>query len=195
MKRRNLLIGLGLTPVTASVLMRTASAAQAVEKKPESETEDIELLFVQNAHSVELKDNVLRLNGVNPTNIFFSDRPERIVGHEPTEDFVAEWGEGENSFADNHPNAALSILIGEKPQEVILELMNPRLANNNLTYDVKVLDGNKTVTGAAVSLFIDPLGRPMSPTSVAGVHRRHRRRRRRAIRRPGGVGPGPAPSG
>ena len=35
------------------------------------------------------------------------------------------------------------------------------------------------------TLFIDVIGRPMSPGSIAGVHRRHRRRRRAVL------GPGP----
>ena len=35
--------------------------------------------------------------------------------------------------------------------------------------------------GGPATLFIDPIGRPASPTSVAGVHRRHRRRTRRRV--------------
>ncbi len=140
----------------------------------------MELLFVQSAHAVSLANGVPTLKGVNPSTIFLSDRPERIVGHEPTEDFVAEWAVGDNSFVANPPNAALSILAGSEPQEIILELMSPRLEKADLIYDVKVLDGKQTAAGDAVSLFIDPLGRPMSPTSVAGTHRR---RRRRAVRR------------
>jgi len=151
----------------------------------EKKVEMVELLFVQSADAVELKNGLLTLSGINSATIFFSDRPERIVGHEPTEDFVDQWGVGENSFAASPPNAALSILTGPEPQEIILEIMNPRLEGQNLIYDVKVLDGKNEATGAAVSLFIDSVGRPLSPVSVAGVHRRHRRR---AIRNPG---PGP----
>lgn len=179
MKRRQLLAGLGASALSIPWLLRNAQASQKDDKK--NKTIIAELLFVQTADSVELKNNVLTLRGINHTTIFFSDRPERIVGHEPTEDFVDEWGEGENSFKDNPPNAALSVLIGSEPQEVILTIMNPRLKRNRLIYDVKVLDGSSTVKGKAVSLFIDPVGRPLSPVSVAGVHRRHRRRRRRAL--------------
>lgn len=139
------------------------------------------MLFVQSVHTVELKGDVLRLGGINPATVFFSDRPERIVGNEPTEDFVAQRGDGENSFAGNPPNAALSILSGAEPQEIILELMNPRMEKNDLIYDVKILEGAAAVTGEMVSLFIDPLGRPMTPMSVAGVHRRTRRRVIRAV--------------
>ena len=179
MKRREMLISLGLTPLLPPLLGSAAMAATKVAGQ------EVEFLFVQSADAVDLKDGILKLTDINPATIFFSDRPERIVGHEPTEDFVAQWGIGNNNFSQNPPNAALSILIGTEPQEVILELGNPRIKDGDLTYEVTVLQGNATVSGDAASLFIDPLGRPLSPTSVAGVHRRHRRR---AIRNPG---PGP----
>ena len=174
MKRRLLLKSLGASAVAAPWLLHNANAAQTGAGQQGSET--AELLFVQTAHAVELKDGMLRLSAVNPVTIFFSDRPERIVGHEPTEDFVAQWAVGEDSFASNPPNAALSILTGTAPQEIILELMSPRLEGSDLVYDVKVLQGNEKATGKTVSLFIDPVGRPMSPTSVAGVRRRTIRR-------------------
>ena len=174
MKRRLLLKRLGALAVAAPWLLRNANAAQTETGQQGSDM--AELLFVQTAHAVELKDGLLRLSSINPATIFFSDRPQRIVGHEPTEDFVAQWAVGEDSFAANPPNAALSILTGTEPQEIILELMNPRLEGSDLIYDVKVLQGNEKAAGDTVSLFIDPVGRPMSPTSVAGVRRRTIRR-------------------
>lgn len=174
MKRRLLLKGLGASAVAVPWLLRNANAAQIGNGQQVSEM--AELLFVQTAHAVELKDGVLRLSFVNPATIFFSDRPERITGHEPTEDFVAEWAVGENSFASDPPNAALSILTGTELQEIILELMNPRMEGSDLLYDVKVLQGNEKATGDTVSLFIDPVGRPLSPISIAGVRRRTIRR-------------------
>ena len=174
MKRRLLLKSLGALAVAAPWLLRNANAAQTGTGQQGSET--AELLFVQTAHAFELKDGVLRLSSINPATIFFSDRPQRIVGHEPTEDFVAQWAVGENSFAANPPNAALSILTGTEPQEIILELINPRLVGNDLVYAVKVLQGSERAAGDTVSLFIDSIGRPMSPMSVAGVRRRTIRR-------------------
>ena len=185
MKRRDLLLGLTLAPVASTLLMRTAQSAQEGSKSQESDTEMVNLLFVQSAHSVTLNDNVLKLKGVNPATIFFSDRPERITGHEPTEDFVANWAVGDDSFQSSPPNATLSILTGPEPQEIVLVLKSPKLEKNDLTYEVEVLDGAKKVSGDAASLFIDTVGRPMSPVSVAGVHRRERRR---TVRSPG---PGP----
>ena len=45
-----------------------------------------------------------------------------------------------------------------------------------MIFPIKVLEGELPNAGETVIMFIDPIGRPMSPTSVAGVHRRHRRR-------------------
>lgn len=88
---------------------------------------------------------------------------------------MAHWAKGQDNFAADPPNATWSILTGPEPQEIVV-LKNPRLQKNNLIYDVEVLDGKKTAMGGASSLFIDTIGSPMSPGSVAGVHRRERRR-------------------
>jgi hypothetical protein len=44
---------------------------------------------------------------------------------------------------------------------------------------VNVLDGTLPTSTDPVALFIDPFGRPLSPVSAAGMHRRERRRMRR----------------
>ena len=183
MKRRTILTGLGISTLAASLTPRMLRTAQAGTDSPEPEM--LELLFVQSARAASLDNGVLTLSDVHDSTLFFTDRPERITGHEPTEDFVYNWDKGDDSFAEVPPNATLSILTGPEPQEIVVVLKNPRLAGTTLTYDVEVLDGNKTASGGASSLFIDTLGRPASPTSVAGVHRRHRRRRVRH------AGPGP----
>ena len=97
----------------------------------------VEMLFVQNAHGVELKDNELKLKGISKTTLFFSDRPERVTGHELTMDFVELWDDGDDSFASNPPNAALSVFIDEnsleeEPQDVVMILKSPRLVPKNL---------------------------------------------------------------
>ena len=66
-------------------------------------------------------------------------------------------------------------LFGE-PQDVVVVLRNPRLDGADLVYDVDVLDGKKTASGKASALFIDVIGRPLTPLSVAGVARRSARR-------------------
>ncbi len=146
--------------------------------------ESVQYLFVQTAHAVTTRGDQLTLHGVGPTTLFFSDRPERIAGHGATAELVADWTQGEDSFAADPPNATLSILGGgEEINDVVVVLSEPKLAGSELTYKVKVLDGRLPASGGAASLFIDIIGRPLTPMSVAGVSRRTTRRmiRRRAL--------------
>ncbi len=143
---------------------------------------DVQLLFVQNAKDVVIKNGRLTLIGVSPTTIFFSDRPYRIAGHMHTQDFVLEWQKNtcEESFHTNPPNATLSIIADEEIVDVVVELKNPFLTNGALMYDINVLKQDEPIPSGPVSLFIDPVGKPLTPGSVAGVRRRTRRR---AVRR------------
>ncbi|MDH3674858.1 MAG: hypothetical protein OES12_05125 [Anaerolineae bacterium] len=125
----------------------------------------------------------LTLTGLAPTTLMFSDRPARVTGHVPSEEFLDSWGEGEDSFADDPPNAVLSIFSDDEVHDVVVVLRDPALAGDQMSYSVDILDGEMPAGGGANSLFIDVIGRPMSPVSVAGVHRRGRRRARRRTRR------------
>ena len=70
----------------------------------------------------------------------------------------------------------LSILGGDKIEDVVVVLRDPQLKGSQLTYTVKVLDGKLPASGGASSLFIDVIGRPLTPLSVAGSARRNTRR-------------------
>jgi hypothetical protein len=165
-------IGCGAAPQPeAPVANETAEAAAPADHKHE-----IEFLFVHSANSATLEDGVLRLGDVSPSTIYFSDRPDRVAGHLTTEEFVGNWGEGEDSFASNPPNATLSILEGDTPQEIVVVLTEPRLENGDLIYNVQILEGAAAATGGGSSLFIDIIGRPLTPVSMAGVARRTTRR-------------------
>jgi hypothetical protein len=142
----------------------------------DADTTNLELLFVQNADKISYSDGLLILKKVGPTTLFFTDRPVRIAGHMTTADFVEDWDVGENSFAENPPNAVISIFNGDEVTDVALVLKDPILSGKNMTYAVDILDGTMPATGKECSLFIDPVGVPISPTSVAGVHRRQHRR-------------------
>src|SRR5215475_7182299 len=78
-----------------------------------------EFMFVQTAKDIAYKDGVLTLHDVSPMTVFFSDRPQRIVG---------------------------------------VVRNNPRLNGNNLTYDVRTLEGDLPTTGIMSTLFIDGSG-------------------------------------
>jgi hypothetical protein len=143
----------------------------------------IDYLFVQNSQEVSLKDNVMTLKGVASDTLYFSDRPDRIVGRVTTEAFVDSWTKGPDSFKKDPPNAVLSVLPGSELQDIVVVLKRPRLTGDDLVFDVEVLDGEKTVTGGVSSLFIDVIGRPLTPLSYAGVARRTSRRTVRRIER------------
>jgi hypothetical protein len=162
--------------VVAALAICLFASAQAEEK-----SELAELLFVQNSHDVSLEKGKLTLKKVSPTTIFFTDRPQRTAGHMTTKDFVDEWSEGGNSFAADPPNATLSIFGQDEIVDIVVTLKNPRLAGDDLIYDIAILEEEVGPISGESSLFIDPIGRPLSPGSVAGVHRRHRRRVRRHV--------------
>ena len=145
------------------------------------ELEDISALFVQSAHGAASSGGRLLLRGVSPSTIYFSDRPQRVVGHLDTSEFVGFWDKGDDSFAVDPPNAVLAFTGAgdEVPTEVVIEISDPQLSGTDLSYAATVLDGSLPDNAAACSLFIDPFGRPLSPVSAAGMHRRDRRRDRR----------------
>jgi hypothetical protein len=161
-------------------------AEVSATEKSNPETAEVQYLFVQNAQDVNIKDGKLSLIGISPTTIFFADRPKRIAGHMHTEDFIEDWQKdtGKESFHTDPPNGTLSVFGGDEVVDVVLTLKNPRMTDGNLIYDIAVLEEDNSIPSGPASLFIDPIGRPLSPGSIAGVRRRTRRRtRRRMVRR------------
>ena len=147
------------------------------------EPDDVEYMFAQTATGVVIADGRVTLTGVSPTTLFFSDRPYRLTGHITTEEFVDQWGVGDDNFAVDPPNALLSLFETEHVNDVVVVLTDPVASNGDLSYAVEVTDGDLVPSTGPVSLFIDMIGRPLSPMSVAGVRRRGRRRGRRRMRR------------
>ena len=145
--------------------------------------DDVEYMFAQTSGGVTIGDGRITLNHVSHTTLFFSDRPYRLTGHVPTDEFVGEWGVGDDSFAKEPPNALLSLFEDDHVNDVVVVLTDPVISNGDLSYAVEVTDGELTPSTGPASLFIDMIGRPMSPMSIAGVRRRGRRRGRRRMRR------------
>ena len=150
------------------------------DKQMIEELEAEQSMFVQTAQGVRSDGSALTLTGVTPSTLYFSDRPQRIVGHMATSDFVELWGEGANSFEEDPPNAVLAFLQpgDEAPEDAVVVIREPRLDNGELTYAIETLDGEVPAEAGPITLFIDPFGRPLSPVSVCGVRRRERRRDR-----------------
>ena len=164
-------------PVAVFLIVFLALPAYADEQS-------CDMLFVQDAKAMSFDGSQLILKGANPNIIFFCDRPVRTAGHMTRDAFMKLVTEGEDSFAENPPNAAVSI-FGNKGDvtEVIVTLhKRPEVKGGDMVFPVKVIEGELPSQGGSVVMFIDPIGRPLSPTSVAGVHRRHHRRAVRHIR-------------
>jgi hypothetical protein len=144
--------------------------------------DDVEYLFAQTSTGLSVDGRRITMTGVSGSTLFFSDRPYRLTGHIPTDEFVDQWGDGDESFAADPPNAVLSLFEDEHVNDVVVVLSDPVLSNGDLSYAVEVTDGDLGPSTGPASLFIDRMGRPLSPMSVAGVRRRGRRRVRRRIR-------------
>lgn len=162
-----------LLALTAALLVPQAGLAQSTAPaKPPT----VQLLFVQTAKTAEIgKDGrTLRLKGLSPTTLYFSDRPARIAGHYRTAEYMQFWQGGKDSFLKDPPNATLSVFEPGKDDlvDVVVTLRNPRLNGDQLTYDITVINGKLPPSVGPASLFIDIIGLPFTPLSFAGVARR-----------------------
>ena len=144
---------LAVTCVAGSLMSQNVAA---------NEHEDLSLLFVQTSAgmSADLDAKTIRLIGIGAQTVYFSDRPNRIAGHIPLEKFVNGWTKGDDSFADNPPNAVLSVYneAGHENALVVIEITAPRMDGGDLVYDYKIIDGEMPTSGTASSLFIDTFG-------------------------------------
>lgn len=150
--------------VLTTALLATSAAADDGE---------IEFLFVQTADglSVDPQASTLRLEGINPHTVYFSDRPDRIAGHMTLNAYMTTWTEAEDSFAEDPPNATLSVYQEGNAQSalVVLELLDATVEGADLIYGYKVLEGRLPEGGGMPALFIDTIGRPGGGVG-AGFH-------------------------
>lgn len=155
-----------LAAVTAAALFldidARAEQKQAAESKPKAASEETgtpippaNWLFVQVADSMSFKGTTLALKGIAPQTLMFSDRPERMTGDAPTERFVTFWHSGKTDFEKDPPNATLSVTVDGRTHLSVVELTNPRLDGDTLTYTVKILGDPPPASGENPSLFID----------------------------------------
>ena len=143
-----------LIPVAIGVLLALYPVAKLATAQPKPQAS---LLFVQTAQKIDYKDGVMTLYGVPGQTMFFTDRPNRVVGNVPTNTFVTKWttDKGPNGFATNPPNAAVTVFEPSGAKTAIVELSNPRLDGNKLSYNVKVLQGIGPAQPAEGVVFID----------------------------------------
>ncbi|MCC6704298.1 MAG: hypothetical protein IT334_05425 [Thermomicrobiales bacterium] len=144
-RRQSFTAGAGLAVGTLAAPVLADAAQEATPIAPDAE-HGPEMLFVQSFQSgsiapserVEGRYTITLDHGLGET-IYFSDRPERIVGSTPTAAFLNGLGFPE----DNPPNAAIltESATGETTLAVV-ELFDPvyDAETATLTYDVSVLE-------------------------------------------------------
>jgi hypothetical protein len=167
-------------PFMAGLAFAQAPTTSATSAPPPAEStikaDMVPSLIVMNAHGASLQGQTLTLTGVSPNSIVFADRPVRAAGHLLTAHLLEEWSEG--SFAKDPPNATVSVLskAGDSVHDAVVELRDPHLDGDKLTFDVRVLEGDLAGADGPASVFVDIIGLPFTPLSVAGVARRTARR-------------------
>jgi hypothetical protein len=156
-----------------------ALAADDAIKAPAQKTigmakqEIVPSLIVMNSRGASLEGTTLTLTGISPNSIMFADRPVRSAGHALTAFLLEEWGP-EGGFAKDPPNATVSVLTsdGSGVGDAVVVLKDPKMAGENLTFTVEVLEGDLKGADGPASVFIDIIGLPRTPLSFAGVARR-----------------------
>jgi hypothetical protein len=98
-----------------------------------------------------------------------------------TAQLLEEWTpstDGSDDFAKDPPNATVSVLgkDGSAVRDAVVVLKAPKLTGDQLTFEVQVLEGDLAGADGPASVFIDIIGRPLTPFSFAGVARRTARR-------------------
>ena len=158
-----------ISVIIIAVVVAIFSVAQMYRQCTSAETASSEptFLYVQTAHSGTLSAEqtdgrqILKLNNVSPSTVYFSDRPDRITGHESTEAFIAQWYSGEDSFGDNPPNAVLDVISENSQSLFIVELMSANYDSqaHTLQYEIIMLDnesgGDVPASFGEAVLFID----------------------------------------
>ena len=169
--------GLLWMPAMAGAQTPTPAAQSApAPGKSSVKVDMVPSLFVMNARGATLQGQTLTLAGVSPTSIVFADRPVRAAGHLPTAALLEEWTTGD--FAKDAPNATASVLSkdGLSAHDIVVELRSAHLEGDQLTFDVRVLEGDLAGADGPAAVFIDIIGMPLTPLSFAGVARRAARR-------------------
>jgi hypothetical protein len=144
----------------AALVLSLAAFATISTAAPETP----QLMFVQSAEDLKADPakSTFRLVKVNQQTLYFSDRPQRIVGHIKMADYLKEWTAkaGKDNFGADPPNATLSVYEPGKAENtiVVVKLTNPVVDGADLIYSYKVLNGTMPAKGGATALFIDWIG-------------------------------------
>lgn len=169
------------TLVVLALSLAAAQAQQAAAPAPQLKTigqakpEMVPSLIVMNADGASLDGTTLTLKGVSANSIVFADRPVRGAGHALTNVLLDEWNpDYPDSFAADPPNATVSVVgsDGKTIRDAVVVLKSPEMKGADLAFSVETLDGTLDGADGPAAVFIDIIGRPLTPLSYAGVARR-----------------------
>ena len=135
----------------------TAPAQKTIGESQAQATQMVPSLAVLNSGGASLAGGKLIMTDIAPNAIVFADRPVRAAGHVLAKDFLKQWDEGNDSFANDPPNATISVFKGDGSavEDAVVVLVKPMLEGKTLSFDVKVLEGNLTGADGPAALFID----------------------------------------
>lgn len=158
-----------------AIVIAAAAGADAAEPGPTGafQAPAADWLFVQSADTVTFDGTTLTLKGIHPSTVLFTDRPQRMAGGMATAEFVSTWTAGTDSFQKDPPNASLSAIVDGKQQASVIEIDNPVLDGDTLTYSARIIDGTPPAAGGSTIVIIDwwsgPWGGACHYDGVGGV--------------------------
>ncbi|MEX0385883.1 hypothetical protein [Spiribacter onubensis] len=117
-----------------------------------------EWLFVQSAEGVELVDETTLVVPLEREIFAFTDRPARDHRYLNAHEFVAVWNDGEDSFADDPPNAVLTWIENGEVQELEVELLDAEVEDHGRSVHYKIAvegDASGPAEGIDAALYID----------------------------------------
>jgi len=176
-RRRAVSLGVaGLAAATSGVGTITAQESTPLPSTPPGTdvTAPSMYLFLQSFQSGSIAPSggddgtftVTLEHGLGQT-VYFSDRPERVVGAAPTAEFIAGFG----FSPESPPNAAL-LVEDERGDTIIavVELTNPAydVATRTATYDATELA--EFTGGAGMAFHREPAGVSALPASFGSAH-------------------------
>ena len=115
----------------------------------------LEFDYIQQAATLQFDGETMTLGGTGPATIFFSDRPYRLTGQVSNATFASLWDAPNGTFAQNPPNAAVSVLGKPDEPPAIVELTTAKVDGSTIAYGVKVLAGTLPDSAEEIALFVD----------------------------------------
>ena len=150
--------------LVASLLLALPLATVAQDASPAASPDADEgtFLFVLSGTSGSVDGETLTLEGV-PAIVTFSDRPERIAVDVPLEGL----SDAGDAFADDPPNAVLSVLTDEGITNVVLELTSTTVDGSTASFGYDILAGDPPEGDfGPASLFVDGTAQSMAQQAI-----------------------------